>query len=120
MPKKIFVIDDNFTLTSLMNYVLSAEGFEVRSSNCGNVAIQEIKSFKPDLILLDWLMPNFSGKDVLEVLSNDSSLKEIPVFLLTGLAENMKSNEDFQDIQIIEKPFDHDELITKIKEQLHV
>lgn len=118
MSKKIYILDDNVTLTSLMDYVLRSEGFEVKCCNHSEDAIDEIKVFKPDLILLDWLMPNISGKDILDMIKNNQNLSNAPIFLLTGLAENLSLEDYLSDIKIIEKPFDHDELIKLIKETL--
>ena len=120
MHKKILVIDDNQPMTMLMDYILQFEGYDVTCQLCGKKGLENMKTLDPDLIILDWIMPNFSGEDVLVQKHQDPLISPIPTILLTGLAESITLNTDKHGciIQIIEKPFDHDFFIKTIKETL--
>ena len=120
MKKKILVIDDNHTLTSLMDYILSSEGFQVLSSNLGEEGLKHVYSYLPDLIILDWIIPDLSGEKILNKIKKEPQISSIPIFLLSGLADNINilQYDVFTDIKIIEKPFDHDLLVKMIHEKL--
>ena len=120
MPKKILVIDDNHTLTSLMDYILSSEGFDVLSSNLGQEGLKNIYTYLPDLIILDWVIPDLSGEKILDQIQKEPTFTNIPILLLSGLADNINIDELelCSDIKIVEKPFDHDHLVKMIHEKL--
>lgn len=83
--KKILVIDDDEFVGYLVKYSLESSGkYEVLYFTNGEDGIMMAKRMKPDLILLDILMPNMSGTDVIEQLLEDQNTKDIPVIFLTG------------------------------------
>lgn len=84
--KKILVIDDDECIGSIVKLHLEQSGkYEVLISTDGQQGITAAKRRKPDLILLDILMPNMSGTDVIERLLEDKMTKDIPVIFLTGV-----------------------------------
>lgn len=83
--KKILLIDDEKNFTELIKIRLEATGkFEVMTEAKGMNTMVIVKSFEPDLILLDVLMPDMSGGDVAFQLKNDPTTKEIPLIFLTA------------------------------------
>ncbi len=120
MSKKILVIDDNEAMSMLMDYILRFEGYDVTCKLSGKEGLESMRILLPDLIILDWLMPDYSGETVLEEKHNDITICEIPTIILTGMAETitLDSNYPCGHIQIIEKPFDHDSFISLIKESV--
>lgn len=83
--KKVLIIDDDEIFVSLVNYHLEQSGkYEAFNSTDGQEGIMMVKRIKPDLILLDIMMPKMSGTDVMEQLLNDPITKDIPVIFLTG------------------------------------
>lgn len=82
--KKIFVIEDEKALGDMYELELKSCGFETKIIRDGESAIQEIKNEKPDLILLDLLLPRLKGAEVLENLKSSPETKNIPVFILTN------------------------------------
>lgn len=84
---KIMVVEDDIFVMDIYRTKLAGEGFEVIQAFDGREAIEKLGSAKPDLILLDILMPNINGLEVLEKIKGDENLKKIPVILLTNLGQ---------------------------------
>jgi len=87
MKKKILVIEDEKTLRFLLNQTLVEEGFEVEEAIDGEEGIQKLKESKPDLILLDLLLPGIDGFEVLSRIKRDSDSESIPVIILSNLGQ---------------------------------
>jgi len=87
MKKKILVIEDEKTLRFLLNQTLAEEGFEVEEAIDGEEGIQKLKESKPDLILLDLLLPGIDGFEVLSRIKRDSDSESIPVIILSNLGQ---------------------------------
>jgi CheY-like chemotaxis protein len=86
-PKKILVIEDDPALLQLYQEILVAEGFEVKTAENGQAGLVEIQKQKPDLILLDLLMPIMDGKEMLHKLRQIPESKNIPVIVLTNAGD---------------------------------
>ena len=86
MPK-IFIVEDDSILSKAVNTALKEGGFDTLVAADGQAALAKVKKFKPDLILLDLIMPKISGEDVLAELKNDEATKYIPVLITTVKAE---------------------------------
>jgi DNA-binding response OmpR family regulator len=82
--KKILIIEDDLVLLDLLKEKLNRAGYEIASVTDGNLAIKEIESFKPDLILLDMVLPGISGIELLERFHKDLSIKSIPVIIVSN------------------------------------
>ncbi len=85
--KKILLVEDDTTLASVYRVRLEMEGFELHEVNNGEDALSAAMSFKPDLILLDAMMPKISGFDVLDILRNTPETTNIRVIMLTALSQ---------------------------------
>ena len=118
--KKILIIDDNPDNVFLLQDRLEREGFEIIKAYQGETGIQKAVEEKPDLILLDIMMPNMSGFDVCKTLTAHQATKLIPIILLTALTEADDLNEGFMSgaFDYIKKPFNRIELIARIKSAL--
>lgn len=113
--KKILVIDDDIALCEVLQFLFNAEGFVSCFLNEGKNALSTAKMFKPDLILVDYLLPDYKGSAIC------SELKEwqptIPVILYTAFCKaTLVMNKCYD--SVIEKPFDLDFLIQEIKRLL--
>lgn len=93
MASKVLICDDETSLRRVLKDRLQAEGFEVEEAGDGEEAIDKLKSFQPDLMLLDFVMPKKDGVEVLEEMRKDNSLKDTKVIMLTNLSDPMKSYE---------------------------
>ena len=83
--KRILIVDDEVSFTRLVKLNLEQAGdYEVRTESSGALAVSAAMAFKPDLILLDNIMPDLDGGDVIARLKSNASLKDIPVVFLTA------------------------------------
>ena len=118
--KKILVVEDDKDLISLIKFNLKSEGFNVLLSPNGEDGLFTAKEEKPDLILLDWMLPILSGIEVLQRLKNNKDTKSIPVIFITAKGEEIDKirglNSGADDY--IVKPFSTKELIARIKANL--
>ncbi len=85
--KKILLVEDDAALSGVYKSRLEMEGFETREVNNGEKALSAALEFKPDLILLDAMMPKISGFDVLDILRNTPETSNIRVIMLTALSQ---------------------------------
>ena len=85
--KKILLVEDDVSLSGVYRSRLEMEGFEVKEVNNGEDALSTAVSFKPDLILLDAMMPKISGFDVLDILRNTPATANIRIIMLTALSQ---------------------------------
>ena len=99
---KILIVDDDESLSSIITTALEKEGFTTLSSKTGRDALNKAKSDNPDLILLDQVLPDISGNEVLKELKLDDQTKNIPVMMITNF-----SQEEFVDQAINEGAIDY-------------
>jgi len=85
---KILIVDDDITLRDMYGERLKAEGYEIDVASNGEEAIQKVQASKPNLILLDIMMPKVNGFATLDMLKNTPEYKNIPVILLTALIQD--------------------------------
>lgn len=113
---KILVIDDEEHILELLKFNLELSGFDVCVSTEANQTIELIGREKPDLLLLDWMLPKISGIDILKKIRQDEDIYDLPVIMLT--AKNME-NDKIQGLNVgaddyITKPFSIKELMARI------
>jgi len=87
-PKKILLVEDDDSLASVYQTRLQAEGFDIRRVPNGEDALAATLEYKPDLILLDVMMPKVSGFDVLDILRNTPATTNVKVIMLTALSQD--------------------------------
>ncbi|MCI0482270.1 MAG: response regulator [Candidatus Dadabacteria bacterium] len=92
MPK-VLLIEDEESLRKLYTKILNAKNYTVEAAADGEDALSVLKIFRPDVIVLDIVMPNYNGVEFLKILKNDVELKSIPVVMLTALSEMRKITE---------------------------
>ncbi len=86
-PKRILLVEDDDSLASVYTTRLQAEGFDVRRVADGEEALANARTYKPDLVLLDVMMPKVSGFDVLDILRNTPETANLKVIMLTALSQ---------------------------------
>ena len=121
MSKKILFIEDESALQKTFGDVLKQEGYQMFSALDGEVGLRLVKTEKPDLILLDLILPKINGFEVLEKLKEDQETKDIPVIVLTHL-------EEMEDVQkaielgakdyLVKANYSLKEVVEKIKKAL--
>lgn len=87
IKKKILLVEDDAALAGVYKSRLKMEGFQVEEVNNGEKALSKALEFKPDLILLDAMMPKISGFDVLDILRNTPETSNIRIIMLTALSQ---------------------------------
>ena len=87
MPSKILIADDNVPNVELLEAYLSGFDYTIDTAGDGAEALEKVKTFLPDLILLDIMMPKLSGFEVCEKLKNDPQTQDIMVLMVTALSE---------------------------------
>lgn len=118
--KKICVIDDHPENVFILQDRLEREGFEIITAYDGASGLKKVREEKPDLVLLDVMMPDISGFDVCREIVEDEKTKNIPVILLTALTDTDDLKEGFQAgaHDYVKKPFNKVELLARIKSAL--
>ncbi len=118
--KKILVVDDEVDLVETLTFRLEANGYEVIKAHDGQAGLDMAKKEKPDLIILDLMLPRIDGYKVCRMLKFDEKYKKIPVILFTARAQesDKKMGQEVGAEAYITKPFDPQVLLTKIKELL--
>ena len=119
--KKILFVEDEPTLQKAVGEILTQEGFEVLSALDGEEGLELIKKEKPDLILLDLILPKKDGFEVLKEMKEDEDLKDIPVIVLTNL-EGMSDVEKAMSLgattYLVKANYELENVIAKIKKTL--
>ena len=119
--KTVLIIEDEPTLQKMLSVALTQEGYEVKNALDGEIGLKLAREIKPELILLDLILPKVDGFEVLEELKKNDSTKEIPVIVLTNL-------ESAQEIErallmgattyLVKANYDLKDIVQKIKEIL--
>jgi two-component system, OmpR family, phosphate regulon response regulator PhoB len=115
--KRVLVIDDEVDVTDLLAYNLRAKGYEVEAVNNPNSSVGAARTFMPDLVILDVMMPDLNGIQICRMLRADSKLKNVPVIFLTAKAEEadrIQGLETGADDYIC-KPFSTKELLLRVQ-----
>ncbi len=118
MPKeKIFVVEDEKNIRELIIYNLEREGYDVKSTDSGQEAIERIKREMPNLVILDLMLPEMDGFEVCKVLKNDHSTRLIPIVMLTAKSEETDVIVGLQlgADDYMTKPFSPKILVARIK-----
>jgi DNA-binding response OmpR family regulator len=114
---KILVIDDSRVIRNMVRDMLPKGNFEVLEAKDGIEGLNLIQQEKPNLIMLDFLLPRMSGWDVFQHIQSSTELQRIPLVVMSGRREEVaeKISEPFEFFEFIEKPFEQKELIEAIK-----
>ncbi len=121
--RKVLLVDDDPDLVEMMSKVLDDDGrFEVRVAANGFDAGMMVKEYRPDLIVLDVMLPDINGKEVCQRVRADNTLEDVRIICISGMIEDDKISElkaagadDF-----MHKPFDVEELIERMCAQLEI
>ena len=118
-PKpKILVIDDDVDLVAVMKGTLESKSYDVLVAYNGKEGLEKAKKDKPDLILLDIMMPVMDGFNFAEQFGKEPSLSKIPVLALTSFSDSLGQPFPFQVAEYLRKPLKPKDLIAKVDEHL--
>ena len=115
---KILVVDDEVYILHILEFSLGAEGFEVITASNGEIAVEKAIQEKPDLIVLDIMMPVLDGYETCRRLKREAETKHIPVILLTAKGREADKRLGFEvgAIDYVVKPFSPNRLIGRVEE----
>jgi len=121
-PPRILAVDDVPENLDIVRMRLEAHGFEVVTATDGEEAIEQTHKYRPDLILLDIMMPKLDGISVLKILKQDQTLGFIPIILLTAKADrsDIVAGLDAGGDDYLTKPFDQAALIARVRAMLRI
>lgn len=120
--KRVLVVDDEASLRALVKANLEIDGLEVIEAVDGYEGMDMMREKKPDLVLLDIMMPGKDGIEMLEEISADEELRDIPIVLLTakGEQEDLEKGADLGARGHITKPFDPEQMVRTVKAALGI
>ncbi len=121
MGKKILLIEDEEILNTLLQRKLTNEGYDISIARDGEEGLKAMKEIKPNLILLDIVMPKMGGLEVMEEMGKDEELKKIPVIIISNSGQPVeidKAQELGAKDWLIKAEFDPQEVIDKITKQI--
>lgn len=121
-PKRILIVDDVPDNLSVLFEFLSARGFEVLAADSGELAIEQLPHSRPDLILLDVMMPGIDGFETCRRIKAEAAWADVPLFFLTALDDTVDKVRGFAlgAVDYITKPIDPDEMLARIEAHLEL
>jgi len=122
MPNKILIVDDEPFNLDLLEQELADQDYTVERANDGVEALAKVESFAPDVVLLDYMMPNMNGIEVVRRLRQDERFRSLPVILVTakGSQEDKVRGLDAGADDYVVKPFDSFELGARVRSMLRI
>jgi DNA-binding response OmpR family regulator len=120
MPKKILLVDDSNTVLLMERMILSNARYELCTARNGREGVELARSLRPDLILLDVMMPEMNGLDALSLIRSDAVTHDIPVIMVTTRSEATSMETGFARgcNDYVTKPVHSTELLTKVRNLL--
>lgn len=120
MSKKILLIDDDTNIASYVKFRLQKKGYILKHMDNGLDGVQAIKDFKPDLVILDMMMPGIDGREVAEIVKEKNLMDTSRIIVLSGkeVAEEVKALFDLGIHDYLQKPFNIDNLVVRIERVL--
>jgi two-component system, OmpR family, phosphate regulon response regulator PhoB len=117
METSVLIVEDEAAIVTMLRYNLEREGFRVYTTGDGEEAVTMVKEYRPDIIVLDWMLPSLTGVEVCKKLRWDSDTKGIPIIMLSARGEEgdrIRGLDAGADDYMV-KPFSPSELVARIK-----
>lgn len=121
--KNILLVEDDPFLSRMYVKIFEMRGFKIRAEYDGEAGLAAVKEAKPDIILLDIMMPRLNGLEVLDALKGDEATKSIPVVMLTNLSDQKQQKAALEAGAVkylVKSDFDPDQTVEVVKEILKV
>ncbi|HLY32684.1 MAG TPA: response regulator [Ktedonobacterales bacterium] len=119
--KKILIADDDSAIAELLTQALAEEGYETYKAVQSLRFLDAVRDHKPDLILLDLMMPYLEGRDELTLMKMDPTIADTPVIVITAYSDARQEEEEYRKLgvsAILLKPFDLERLLQLIRETI--
>ena len=121
MPeKRVLLIEDEPNIIEAIRFILSRDGWRVDTHSDGSTALDAVERRDPDLIILDVMLPNRSGYDILNDLRNSDAARDVPVLMLTarGQKKDRELAEKLGASKFMTKPFSNGEILATVREMV--
>ena len=118
MGKKVFLIEDERNIIEAISFILSRDGWEVKTHSNGHDAVDAVRARQPDLVILDVMLPGKSGFDILQEIRDDAELGQTPVLMLTarGQEKDREMAERAGASRYMTKPFSNAEMLEAVRD----
>lgn len=120
MSRTVLIVDDEPNIVLSLKFLISQQGYEVRTAGSGEEALQSLREKIPDLVLLDIMMPKPDGYEVCQTIRSTPEWKDIPVIMLTAKGRDVERQKGYAmgADDYLTKPFATHELVTKVRAML--
>lgn len=118
MPGRVLLIEDEPNIIEAIRFILSRDGYRVDTHSDGSTALEAIRARSPDVVILDVMLPNRSGYDILHDLRGDADMGGLPVLMLTarGQKKDRELAEKLGATRFMTKPFANNEILAAVRE----
>ncbi|WP_420010589.1 response regulator transcription factor [Tateyamaria sp.] len=118
MDKHVLLIEDEMNIIEAVRFLLSREGWQVDTHSDGMTAVDAIRQMRPNLVILDYMLPGKNGLDILTELREDGDFSELPVLMLTarGQSRDREMAEKAGVSRFMTKPFSNTEVVTAVRD----
>ncbi len=119
MGNKILIVDDDPEISSLVQYALESVGHETKICENGRDVVDTLHEFKPDLLVLDVMLPGIDGFSLANEITEDEQLLDMPIIVLSALEPSRTMFQKFTQVSaFLSKPFNTDDLLEAVKTAL--
>lgn len=117
MSARVLIAEDEPNLVESLSFILSREGYEVSAVFDGESVLERLRSDRPDVLVLDVMLPRRTGFEVLKLIKTDPGLRGIPVMVLTakGQERDRRTADDLGADAFVTKPFSNQDVVDRIK-----
>ncbi|WP_147110971.1 response regulator transcription factor [Tateyamaria sp. syn59] len=118
MGKHVLLVEDEINIIEAMQFLLSREGWDVDTHSDGATAVDKVRAMKPDLVVLDYMLPGKNGIDILSELRADPEFARLPILMLTarGQGRDREQAEKAGVSRFMTKPFSNTEVMTAVRD----
>ncbi len=121
MSKCVLIVEDEPNIVESLSFLLGREGLEVHAENDGAAAMEQIETIKPDLVILDAMLPNRSGFDILrDIQASQTAMPMVLMLTAKGQPRDRQMAEEIGVDLFMTKPFSNSEIITEIRRLLGI
>ena len=119
---KVLLVDDTPDNIEILTCILKKEKFDISVATNGELALRALENEKPDLILLDVMMPVLNGFDTCKIIKEDPDTKDIPIIFVTAkvMIEDVLKGFQLGGVDYIEKPYNNNEILSRVKTHLRI
>ena len=113
------MVDDDLEISSLVQYTLESMGHQVKLCDNGREVMDMIRSYKPDLLILDVMLPGIDGYSLANLITEDAETRQLPIIVLSALEPSRTMFQKFSQVAaFLTKPFNTDDLMEAVKTAL--